>query len=132
MASILRSGLDDGLALLENSFLERASEEPIVVLDDYHQAGPSPGLDLCLERLSGSLGGHVHWMIAVRQTLELDSVRKMHARGMVLDIGHPTLAFTANEVSLLFECSYGVPLTPEPPWPPNSGVYAANALAGTV
>jgi DNA-binding SARP family transcriptional activator len=97
---------------LINDMVFTSQPETLLVLDDFHAVDDVPPIASMVEHLVEHLPPRIHLVLATRRRPPLAGLPKWRARAEVLELGEPDLAFTPDEVKLLFRDEYGVDLTP--------------------
>lgn len=91
--------------------LERnVTDEVIVVLDDFHLVSRNKGVTRSLDQFLRYLPDNFHFIVASRSSIQIPCLPRMFATGHVLQIDEADLQFTTDEVRVLFEQVYGLPL----------------------
>jgi LuxR family maltose regulon positive regulatory protein len=103
----------EALTPLLNALTLELDDEAVLVLDDYHLVADVPKIATLVERLVDYIPPRLHVVIASRHTPPLEALTRWRAKGRLLNIGRADLAFTADEIELLFGHEYGYPLSPE-------------------
>lgn len=94
-----------------NDLLDALSTETVLVLDDYsttHQAE----INAITERLIEQMPPRLHLIITTRTMPSLPGRVRWRATGELFEIGRTELAFTSEEINLLFTQYTGQPLSP--------------------
>lgn len=102
-----RQGNPDALTILEALVDDLFLAGPLVIiLDDYQYMGDNEDVLRLTGILVDRLPDNVHVVIASREKVNLPGIALKRAKGDVLDIGEPDLAFTAGDISRLFSEVY--------------------------
>ncbi len=88
--------------MLCNELLAVLPNDTFLVLDDYQHVDPAPAIGALVERLLAHAPPQLHLVIASRRRPPLAGLAAWRARGLLLAIEQPDLAFTAEEVAALF------------------------------
>lgn len=94
-----------------NVISEHLNQPVLLVLDDVTQAAGSYEIAHLLDRLVGLAPTQMHILMAGRPPLTLPNLTRWRLQGEVLTIEQSILAFTADEVALLFLQHFGYELT---------------------
>ncbi len=97
--------------VLLNEVLERAEQQLILVLDDYHHLGPNTPVHVILDRLLAYLPDVLHVIIVSREMPPL-ALARLRAQTPLSTIDRTDLAFTEDETRELFKRVFDVELTP--------------------
>ncbi|MGD9148136.1 MAG: BTAD domain-containing putative transcriptional regulator, partial [Anaerolineae bacterium] len=103
----------DALTPLLNALTLGLDGEAAFVLDDYHLVDDVPEIAALVERLVDYIPPRLHVVIASRQMPALDAVTRWRVKGQMLALTRADLAFTADEIEVLFREKYEYPLSPE-------------------
>lgn len=103
----------NALTPLLNALTLELDEETVLVLDDYHLVDDVPEITALVERLVDYVPPRLHVVIATRQMPPLDALTRWRVKGQVLALTRADLAFTADEIELLFAEKYGYPISLE-------------------
>ncbi len=95
---------------LSNDLLDSLRTETLLVLDDYDRANVAE-VNAITERLIETMPPLLHVVITARTMPSLRSRARWRASGELLEISRSDLAFTAEEVSLLFARQLEHPVT---------------------
>jgi LuxR family maltose regulon positive regulatory protein len=98
---------------LINDLLEALAGPTMLVLDDYHVVSAAPIIATIVDRLVSYAPEELHVILSGRYPPSLPGLVAWRARGELLEIDARELAFTADEVSALFQERYQHPLSPE-------------------
>ncbi|HYF96068.1 MAG TPA: BTAD domain-containing putative transcriptional regulator [Symbiobacteriaceae bacterium] len=98
---------------LINDMVFSSQPETLIVLDDFHLVDQVPAVQAMVEHLVEHIPPQVHLLLASRRRPPLPSLPKWRARAEVVELGEADLAFTRDEIEVLFEDQYGVDLTPQ-------------------
>ncbi|MGD8466552.1 MAG: BTAD domain-containing putative transcriptional regulator [Anaerolineae bacterium] len=101
------------LTPLLNTLTSDLEGEAVLVLDDYHLVADVPEIAALVERLVDYAPPRLHVVLSTRHVPPLEALTRWRVKGQLLSIGRTDLAFTAEEVEVLFSDEYGVPLSPE-------------------
>jgi LuxR family maltose regulon positive regulatory protein len=101
------------LTPLLNTLTADLESEAVLVLDDYHLVADVPEIAALVERLVDYAPPRLHIVLSTRHVPPLEALTRWQVKGQLLSIGRTDLAFTAEEVEVLFSDEYGVPLSPE-------------------
>jgi LuxR family maltose regulon positive regulatory protein len=110
----------EALNPLINALTRDLEDEVVLVLDDYHLVADVREIAALVERLVDYLPPRLHVILSSRQMPPMAALTRWRVKGQVLWVGRDDLAFTAEEIEVLFGEEYGCPLSPE----------QAQALAG--
>ena len=88
--------------LLLNELAERLHSSLFLVLDDVHLLGEASEPVRILDWLIGRAPPDLHVVLSTRHPLSLPSLVTWRVRGEVLEIGERELAFTPEEIAILF------------------------------
>lgn len=108
------------LTQLINSLTRDLREDAILVLDDFHLVQEVGEINGYIEQLVNYCPPHLHLVLSTRRMPRFDSLTKWRVKGQLEVIGRKELAFTPDEIMLLFREFYQYPLSEE----------EANLLAG--
>lgn len=97
---------------LANDLLDVLSMETVLVLDDYHVADKSE-INAISERLIEHMPPRLHIAITSRTMPSLPNRARLRASGELLEISRSDLAFTTDEVKLLFAQRFDHEITHE-------------------
>lgn len=103
----------DVLTPLLNALTADLKHEAVLVLDDYHLVDDVREIAALTERLVDYIPPNLHLVIASRHAPPLRALTRWQVKGKVLRIGRSELAFTAEEIGILFRDRYGYPLSAE-------------------
>ncbi len=103
----------EALTLLLNTLTLELHDEAVLVLDDYHLVADVPEIAALVERLVDYIPPRLHVVLSSRHTPPLEALTRWRVKGRLLRIGRADLAFTAEEIEVLFGDEYGYPLSPE-------------------
>jgi LuxR family maltose regulon positive regulatory protein len=103
----------EALTPLLNALTLELDDEAVLVLDDYHLVADVPEIAALVERLVDYIPPRLHVVLASRHTPPLEALTRWRVKGRLLSIGRADLAFTAEEIEVLFGDAYGHPLSPE-------------------
>ncbi len=106
----------EALTPLLNSLTSELDREAVLVLDDYHLLADVSEIAALVERLVDYIPPRLHVVISSRQVPPLGALTRWRVKGDLLTIGQADLAFTADEIELLFREQYGHPLSPQQAW----------------
>lgn len=112
-ADAMAAILQPCLTLLLNDLNELAPDPTLLVLDDFHAVSDVGEIEAILDLLVRYLPVHVHLVIGTRKALEFPVLQRMQTTFDLLQIGKQELAFTQEEVELLFQKEYGIVLAKE-------------------
>ncbi len=98
---------------LINALAQAISSPAALVLDDYHFVADNPLIDGLVRRFVAHAPPGLHVVLATRRPLAWPELVRWRARGEVIEIGRDALAFQPDEIALLFQDVYGLPLAPE-------------------
>ncbi|MBD0378978.1 BTAD domain-containing putative transcriptional regulator [Paenibacillus sedimenti] len=90
--------------------LTQLSDEVIVVIDDFHLVEHCDPVSKSLEYMVRHLPPQVHLVISGRTKPRWDSLTSMKVKAELLELGESDLAFTAEEIDVLFADYYELPL----------------------
>jgi LuxR family maltose regulon positive regulatory protein len=102
----------EALNPLLNALTRELQDEVVLVLDDYHLVADVPQIAALVERLVDYLPPRLHVILSSRQMPPLAALTRWRVKGQVLEVGRSELAFTAEEIEVLFGDEYGYPLSP--------------------
>lgn len=85
----------------------------LLVFDDLHAVAEAPEIAHLLDRLVGLAPTHLHVIASTRQPLSLPNLARWKVQGRVLQLDQSALAFTPEEITLLYTQHYAYELTPE-------------------
>jgi LuxR family maltose regulon positive regulatory protein len=100
------------LTPLLNTLTQELDDEAVLVLDDYHLVADVPEIAALVERLVDYIPPRLHLVLASRHIPPLEALTRWRVKGRLLRIGRADLAFTAEEIEVLFSDEYGYPLSP--------------------
>lgn len=103
----------EALNPLINALTRELEDEVVLVLDDYHLVADVPDIAALVERLVDYLPPRLHVILSTRQMPPLEALTRWRVKGQVLILSRADLAFTAQEIEVLFGQEYGYPLSPE-------------------
>jgi LuxR family maltose regulon positive regulatory protein len=103
----------EALTPLLNALTLALDREAVLVLDDYHLVADVPEIAVLVERLVDYIPPRLHVVLSTRHTPPLSALNRWRVKGRLLSIGRADLAFTADEIEVLFGDEYGYPLSPE-------------------
>ncbi len=98
---------------LLNALVGALSGPLLLVLDDFHFVADAAEIHNLTERLIGYAPPHLHIVLATRHPLRYASMVRWRARGDLLELGRPQLAFQPAEIDSLFRTAYGIELSAE-------------------
>ncbi|WP_161793414.1 BTAD domain-containing putative transcriptional regulator [Cohnella kolymensis] len=106
---------DDVFVLCESVVNELISlpGHTTLVIDDYQLVGHTPAIDLFMQHLVQRLPANVHVVLSGRTVPNWSFMTAMKVKGELLDIGRSDLAFSEEEIEVLFADYYDYPLQPE-------------------
>jgi ATP/maltotriose-dependent transcriptional regulator MalT len=118
--AILQERMGDGnraawtqtLDALINALAEALPGPALLVLDDYHFVAGAPEISALTEHFLTYLPPDLHIILATRYPLTWPALARWRARGEVLEITRPRLAFRPDEIAALFQDVYDMPLAP--------------------
>jgi len=96
---------------LSNELVARGGREAILVLDDFHAVNPSPEVNAVVDYFLEVLPPDLHLVVATRYRLALKTLNRWRVKGELLEVGQADLAFSADEIEVLFRTQYGLPLS---------------------
>jgi LuxR family maltose regulon positive regulatory protein len=105
--------LPEVLTPVLNALTLGLEREAVLVLDDYHLVADVPEIAALVERLVDYIPPRLHVVLSTRHTPPLAALNRWRVKGRLVKIGRADLAFTAEEVEVLFGDEYGYPLSPE-------------------
>jgi LuxR family maltose regulon positive regulatory protein len=105
--------LPEALTPLLNALTLGLESKAVLVLDDYHLVADVPEIAALVERLVDYIPPRLHVVLSTRHTPPLAALNRWRVKGRLLSIGRADLAFTADEIEVLFGSEYGYPLSPE-------------------
>ncbi len=97
---------------LINALTDALHEPAWLIVDDYHCVAASPKVNALIERFITLLPPNLHVILASCQPSDFPSLDSWRAKGQVMEIGQPELAFQPAEIDALFRNAYGMPLAP--------------------
>jgi LuxR family maltose regulon positive regulatory protein len=103
----------EALTPLLNNLTSELDSEAVLVLDDYHLVAEVSEIAALVERLVDYIPPRLHIVISSRQVPPLAALNRWRVKGDLLTIGQADLAFTADEIELLFREQYGHPISPQ-------------------
>ncbi|HMA33461.1 MAG TPA: BTAD domain-containing putative transcriptional regulator, partial [Chloroflexia bacterium] len=103
---------DQVLDALINALTDVLTEPVLLVCDDFHFVAATPAIAALIERFLTDLPPALHVVLATRYPLSGAGLARWRARGEVLEIGRPDLAFAPEEIAALFRDLYCWPLAP--------------------
>lgn len=103
----------EALTPLLNNLTSELDREAVLVLDDYHLVADVSEIAALVERLVDYIPPRLHVVISSRQVPPLAALTRWQVKGDLLTIGQAELAFTADEIELLFRDEYSHPLSPQ-------------------
>jgi len=98
--------------VLLNEVLDRAEQQFILVLDDYHHLGPETSVHRVVDRLLAYLPDLIHVIIISRDMPPL-TLARMRTQASLAVIDRQELLFTDEETRELFRTVFDLELTPE-------------------
>ena len=98
--------------VLLNEVLDRAEQQFILVLDDYHHLGPDTSVHRVIDRLLAYLPDLIHVIIISRDMPPL-ALARMRTQASLAVIDRQELLFTDEETRELFRTVFDLELTPE-------------------
>lgn len=98
---------------LVNELLECAAAPLFIVLDDVHLLSEASETLRILDWLIGCAPPELHVILSTRYPLKLPTLITWRVKGEILAVGQEELAFTLEEIALLFRDQYRIFLTPE-------------------
>lgn len=98
--------------VLLNEVLERAEQQIVVVLDDYHHLGQQTAVHTIVDRLLAYLPDLLHLIIISREMPPL-SLSRLRAQSRLIVIDRNDLLFTDEETQALFRQVFDLELTAE-------------------
>lgn len=93
--------------------LAAVSEELTLVLDDYHLVEQAEDVDAFMQYWLQHMPSCVHLVLLSRSRPEWECLTAKKVRGELLEITEQDLAFSAEEIEVLFTDYYDYPLRPE-------------------
>jgi ATP/maltotriose-dependent transcriptional regulator MalT/DNA-binding SARP family transcriptional activator len=103
----------EALTPLLNALTLELEDEAVLVMDDYHLVADVAEIGALVERLVDYIPPRLHVVLSTRHTPPLEALNRWRVKGQLLSIGRADLAFTAQEIEVLFGDEYGYPLSPE-------------------
>jgi LuxR family maltose regulon positive regulatory protein len=103
----------EALNPLLNALTQELEDEVALVLDDYHLVADVPEISALVERLVDYLPPRLHLVLSSRQVPPLPALTRWRVKGQVLWVDRADLAFTTEEIEVLFGEEYGYPLSAE-------------------
>ena len=103
----------DALTPLLNALTLDLDKDTALVLDDYHLVDDVPEIAALVERLVDYIPPRLHVVIATRQMPPLEALTRWRVKGQMLTLTRADLAFTADEIEILFGEKYEHPLSPQ-------------------
>jgi ATP/maltotriose-dependent transcriptional regulator MalT/DNA-binding SARP family transcriptional activator len=94
-----------------NDLLDALDEPTLLVLDDYNTVNRAE-INVITERLIEQMPPNLHIVITTRTTPTFRNRARWRVTGELLEIGRNQLAFTADEISMLFANRTGQALSP--------------------
>ncbi|SEC62551.1 BTAD domain-containing putative transcriptional regulator [Paenibacillus sp. GP183] len=88
-------------------------EDSVLVIDDYHFVESSVGIDTFMSYLLQHLPDGFHLVLSSRSRPHWDYLTTLKVKGDLLEIGEKDLAFSEEEIEVLFTDCYEYPLQPE-------------------
>jgi LuxR family maltose regulon positive regulatory protein len=98
---------------LVNDLVDALVQPSLLVLDDYHLVSAAPSIATIVDRLTSYAPAQLHIILSGRYPPSLPGLVAWRARGELLEIDSRELAFTTDEVSILFQEQYHHALTPD-------------------
>jgi len=111
-----RANLEEDIEFLCSEYINELftiQEDFIFVIDDIHIIEHSSQTKKWLISFISHLPSHVHLVLSGRIRLHWDIITKMLVRGNLLELSEAELAFTKEEIEVLFSHSYGCELESE-------------------
>ncbi len=96
---------------LINGLNEQITAPALMVLDDYHLAA-SPDVAALLDHYLTFAPADLHTVVASRYAPQWEHLVAWRARGQVLEIKRDALAFTRDEIAMLFRDKFALDLAP--------------------
>ncbi|MBW6464882.1 MAG: hypothetical protein K0B06_00065 [Brevefilum sp.] len=103
--------LEEALIGFINAVTMYITQDSFLVLDDFHLVCDVPDVIGFMDWIIEHLPSKMHVIISTRHTLNFPSLNKWSVKDEVLKIAKEDLAFTGEEVALLFEQQYGIILS---------------------
>ena len=91
------------LDALINDLTRMLDDETILVFDDYHMVDDEAEIGALVERLISQAPPQLHLLLSSRRWPQISSLPILQARGELFVVDEANLAFTPEEVALLFE-----------------------------
>jgi DNA-binding SARP family transcriptional activator len=91
---------------LINDLADGLGGDVVLILDDYHAVDELPDIRALVERMISLRPPQLHLVLATRLQPQVASLPALRARGELLEIGERELAFTPDEIGLLFSTAY--------------------------
>ncbi|WP_187273915.1 hypothetical protein [Paenibacillus sp. N3.4] len=104
---------EQDLYVLSDTFLNElmmVSDEVVVVIDDYHLVEHSVSVSKSLEYMIRHLPQQVHLVLSGRTKPQWEALTSMKVKAELLEIGESDLAFSAEEIEVLFADYYELAL----------------------
>ena len=98
---------------LLNALAEGLQTPALLVIDDYHFVAGSPEISALTERFLTFVPPSLHVILATRHPVSFPAMTTWRARGELLEIGRRDLAFRPEEITGLFQETYGMGLAPD-------------------
>lgn len=113
--SSLNSPRDPRLVVdqLLNALSESLQAPAVFILDDAHLIAHHNEILLILDRLISLAPHTLHFLVVSRASFKLPNLYRWKARGEVHTLDQSVLAFSKEEIGLLFAQKYGYELTPD-------------------
>ncbi|MBE0433884.1 hypothetical protein IBX73_10535 [candidate division WOR-3 bacterium] len=92
-----------------NEFVENATGDTIIVLDDYHNIDPSRQIDEALDYLLCHAPQNLHLIIATRQR-PVFAMTRLKTHNELMEMTHHDLKFNRREIDQLFRRTHGISL----------------------
>ncbi len=96
---------------LLNALTGAISAETILVLDDYHLVSKNNDIIELTKKLVDYCPPHLHIVLSTRYMPEFPDINRWRVKGKLNTIGVSDLAFTAEEIEVLFNEKYHYPIT---------------------
>ncbi len=101
----------EALIAFVNDLSTKIDQNAYFILDDFHRVCDVVEVISYMDWLIENLPTKMHMLIASRYAINFPSINKWRVKGQILEIDKDDLAFTSDEIALLFEQHYEMKLS---------------------